>query len=57
VYPIKHKLKDCDMMMNFMISGSFTCDKEPEEDSGRSDAMSFIREDAVMTVYDGHPLR
>jgi hypothetical protein len=26
VYPVRHKLKDCDMMKSFMISGSFTWD-------------------------------
>jgi hypothetical protein len=31
VYPIKHKHKDCDMMKNFMISGSFTRGMELDE--------------------------
>jgi hypothetical protein len=56
VYPIKHKLKDCDMMKNLMTSGSLTQDKESEEDLGGSDEMTFLREDAVMMVYDGRPL-
>jgi hypothetical protein len=55
VYPIKHKLKDCDMMKNFMISGSLTQVIELDEDSGGSDTMPFPGEDAVTTVYDGRP--
>jgi hypothetical protein len=42
-YPIKHKLKDCSMMKNFMTS--FTRDREPKEDP----------EDVIMMVYNGHP--
>jgi hypothetical protein len=49
-YPINHKLKDCDMMKNFMISGSLTQDMEPEEEPSGRDVMPFPREDAVMTV-------
>jgi hypothetical protein len=30
MYPIKHKLKDCGMMKNFMTSGSLTKGKEPK---------------------------
>jgi hypothetical protein len=52
-YPVKHKLKVCDMMKNFMTSGSLTQGREPEEDPSGSDAMPFPRKDAVMMVYDG----
>jgi hypothetical protein len=52
-YHIKHKLKDCSMMKNFMTSGSLTQDREHEEDPGRRDATPFPREGAVMTVYNG----
>jgi hypothetical protein len=55
VYPIKHKLKDCGMMKNFMTSGSLTEDKEPEEDLGGREAMPFPREDAIIIVSDGCP--
>jgi hypothetical protein len=41
MYPVKHRLKDCDMM-NFMAPRSLTRDMEPEEDT-------------VMTVYSGLP--
>jgi hypothetical protein len=55
-YLIKHKLKDCGMMKNFMTSGSLTRDKEPEEDMGESDSTPFNEEDAVVMVYGGRPL-
>jgi hypothetical protein len=35
-YPIKHKLKDCGVMKNFMTLGLLTWDKEPEEDPSGS---------------------
>jgi hypothetical protein len=55
VYPIKHKLKDCGIMKNFMTSRSLTEDKEPEEDLGGREAMPFPREDAIIIVSDGCP--
>jgi hypothetical protein len=55
-YPIKRKLKDCDMMRNFMTSGTLTRDKECEEDPGRRDVTPFPEEDVVTTVHDGCPL-
>jgi hypothetical protein len=54
-YPIKHKLKDYNMMKNFMISGSLTEGMELDEDSGESYMMPFPWEETVMTVYDGCP--
>jgi hypothetical protein len=54
---MKHKLKDYGMMKNFIISGFLTRDMEPEEDLGRRYVMPFPEEDAVMTLYNGHPLR
>jgi hypothetical protein len=55
VYPIKNKLNDCDMMKNFMISGSLTQGMELNEDLGGSNMMPFPEEDAVLMVYDGRP--
>jgi hypothetical protein len=55
VYHIKHKLKDYDMMKNFMISESLTHGRELKEDPSGSDMMPFPREDVVMTVYDAPP--
>lgn len=54
--PVKHKLKDCNMMKNFMTSGSLTRGRELEEDLGRSNTMPFPRKGIVMMVYDGHLL-
>jgi hypothetical protein len=56
VYRIMHRLRDYDMMKNFMTSGSLTRDKEPEGDPDRKGTTPFPREEAVMTVYDGCPL-
>jgi hypothetical protein len=52
-YLIKHKLNDCGMIKNFMTSGSFTWDKEPEEDPSGSGMMPFLGEEMVKIVYDG----
>jgi hypothetical protein len=54
-YPIRHKLKDCGMMKNFMIFGSLTRCTELDEDPSSSDMMPFLREDAIMMVYGGRP--
>jgi hypothetical protein len=43
------------MMKDFMTSGSLTQGKELEEDPGGRDTTPFPGEDAVITVYDGHP--
>jgi hypothetical protein len=48
-------MKDCDMMKNFMTSGSPTRGWKLEEDPGGSNTTPFPREDAVMMVYDGCP--
>jgi hypothetical protein len=52
-YTIKHRLKDYDMMKNFMTSGSLIWDRELKEESGRRGVIPFPREDAVTMVYDG----
>jgi hypothetical protein len=54
-YPIRPKLKDCDMMKTFMISGSPTQGTKLDEDPGRSDTMPFPTKNAVMMVYRGWP--
>jgi hypothetical protein len=56
VYPVRHKLKDCDMMKSFMISGYFTQGTELEEDLGGSNTMPFPMEDTIMIVYGGRLL-
>jgi hypothetical protein len=52
VYPIKHKLRDCGMMKNFMVLGSLTQGMELDDD----DVTPFPGEDGLMTIYDGSPL-
>jgi hypothetical protein len=54
-YPIRHKLKDCNMMKYFMTLGSLSQGKEPEGDPSGKGTTPFPREEAVMTVYDGRP--
>jgi hypothetical protein len=54
-YPIRHKLKDCDMMMSFMTSGFPTWGTGLDEDPGGSDMMHFPRENTVMMVCEGRP--
>jgi hypothetical protein len=54
-YPIKHKLRDYNMMKNFMASGSLARGMEVDEVPNERDTMPFPREDAVMTIYDGRP--
>jgi hypothetical protein len=45
------------MMKSFITSGSLTRDKEPVDDPDGCDMMPFPREDAVVMVYNGHPLQ
>jgi hypothetical protein len=54
-YPIKHRLKDCGMMENFMTSGSLTQGKEPEGDPDRKGVAPFPRDEVVMLVYYRRP--
>jgi hypothetical protein len=53
--PIKHKLKDCSMMMNFMASGSLARGMEVNEVLDEGNTTPFLREDAVMMIYDWCP--
>jgi hypothetical protein len=34
VYPIRHKLKECSMMKNYLTTGAFTKGKKPKSDLG-----------------------
>jgi hypothetical protein len=54
-YLIKHKLRDCDMMKNFMAKGSLPRGMEADEDPDEGDTMPFPGEDAVMLIYDERP--
>jgi hypothetical protein len=55
-YPIRHKLKDYDMMRIIMTSLSLTWGAEPNKGPDGSDAAPFPKENTVMTVFGGCPL-
>jgi hypothetical protein len=52
-YPIKHKLRDCITLKNFMVSGSLTRGMGLNKVLGESDATPFLGEDTIMMIYDG----
>jgi hypothetical protein len=54
-YPVKQDLRDCGMMKNFMASASLTQGMEVDEVPDEGGVMPSPREDAVMTIYYGHP--
>jgi hypothetical protein len=51
---MKHKLRDYNMMKNFMVSGSFNRGIGLDEVQGERDTMPFPMEVVVMMIYDGH---
>jgi hypothetical protein len=52
-YPIRHKLKECSMMRNYMTTGAFTKGKKLEGDLARMPVAPFPKEKAVMSIYGG----
>jgi NAD-dependent dihydropyrimidine dehydrogenase PreA subunit len=54
-YPVKHKLRDCGIMKNFMVSGFLNQGMELDEVPNEDDVIPFLGEDAVVTIYDGRP--
>jgi hypothetical protein len=52
-YPIKHKLKECTMMKNYMTMGNLARNKKPEGDSAVKAGAPFPEEKAVMSIYGG----
>jgi hypothetical protein len=54
-YPVKHKLRDCGMMKNFMALGSLARGMEVDEVLDEGDTTPFPEEDTVITIYDGRP--
>jgi hypothetical protein len=54
-YPVKHNLRDCGMMKNFMASGSLARRMVIDEVLDEGNTMPFPREDTIMMIYDGHP--
>jgi hypothetical protein len=55
LYPVRHKLKYCDIMRSFMTSGSLTWGAELDEEPDRSDTMPFLKKNVVMMVYGECP--
>jgi hypothetical protein len=53
VYLVKHNLRDCGMMKNFMVSGSLTRGIGLDEIQGKGDMTPFPGGDTVMTIYNG----
>jgi hypothetical protein len=49
-YPVKHKLKDCTMMKNFMTSGAPSWGRNPEGDLNVKDATPVPGEVVVVTI-------
>jgi hypothetical protein len=54
-YRVKHKLRDCGMMKNFMTSRSLSQGMEVDEIPIEGDMMPFPREGVVMAIYGRHP--
>jgi hypothetical protein len=54
-YPIKHKLKYCVMMKNFMAIGSLTQGMEVDEVPDDGGVTPFPGEDVIMTIYNRNP--
>jgi hypothetical protein len=50
-YPVKHKLRDCGIMKNFMASRSLTRGMEADEGT----MTPYPGEDVMMTIYDLRP--
>jgi hypothetical protein len=53
--PIRHKLKECSMMKNYMTAGALNKGKKTEFDPGGKAAMPFLEEEVVMLIY-GRPI-
>jgi hypothetical protein len=51
--PIRHKLKECTMMKNYMTMGTFAKGKKPKGDLEGKAAMPFPGEEVVMSIYVG----
>jgi hypothetical protein len=52
-YLVRHKLKECTMMKNYMTTRTFTKGKKPEGDSTGKAAAPFPEKKAVMLIYGG----
>jgi hypothetical protein len=54
-YPVRHMLKDYDMMRTFMTSRSLTWGAELDEGPDGSNTTSFPEESTIMIIYRGRP--
>jgi hypothetical protein len=52
-YPIKHKLKECSMMKNYMTTGALAVGKKLEGDPGGKAATPFPGEEVAMSICGG----
>jgi hypothetical protein len=52
-YPVKHKLKECTVMKNYMTMRNQARNKKPEGDSTVKAAAPFLEEKAVLSIYGG----
>jgi hypothetical protein len=52
-YPIRHKVKECTMMKNYMTTGTFARSKKPEGDSTGKATAPFPKKKVVMSIYGG----
>jgi hypothetical protein len=50
-YPVKHRLKECTMMKNYITTWIFAKGKRPEGDSMGKVATPFLEEKAIMSIY------
>jgi hypothetical protein len=50
-YAIKHKLRDCSLMKNFMAKWSLSWGMEVDEAPIKDDATPFLGEGTVMTIF------
>jgi hypothetical protein len=53
MYLVRHKLKECTMMKNYMTTGIFAKGKSPDGDSAGKVATPFPEKKAVMSIYRG----
>jgi hypothetical protein len=53
MYPVRHKLKECTMIKNYMTMETFAKGKRPEGDLAGKAASPFPDEKAVMLIYGG----
>jgi hypothetical protein len=53
VYPVRHKLKECSMMKNYMTMGALMKGQKPKDDAAGKVTTPFPEEKEVMSIYGG----